>query len=105
MHRISFLRHIAIIEGVSFILLMGIAMPMKYLWNQPLAVTIVGWIHGLLFALFCWSLLQVMLHHNWSFKRAAMAFIASIVPFGPFILDKTMRQWERESLTNAKPAP
>lgn len=97
MQNISFLRRIALIEGVSFLLLLGIAMPLKYVWGQPLAVKLVGWAHGVLFVIFCWSLLQVMLHHNWSFKRAAIVFIASLVPFGPFILDKQMKAWETES--------
>lgn len=100
MQNVSFLRRIALIEGVSFLILLGIAMPLKYLWGQPLAVKVTGWIHGVLFVMFCWSLLQVMLQHHWSFARAAVVFIASLVPFGPFILDKHMKHWERETTTD-----
>jgi integral membrane protein len=97
MHSISFLRRIALIEGVSFLILLGIAMPLKHIWNQPLAVSVVGWIHGVLFVVFCWSLLQVMLHHGWSLGRACVVFIASLIPFGPFVLDGKVKTWENES--------
>ena len=92
----SFLRRIALIEGLSFLVLLGIAMPLKYVAGKPEAVKIVGWIHGVLFVIFCWALLQTMLNRNWSFKRAAAVFIASLLPFGPFVLDKKLKAWEAE---------
>jgi len=47
------LRTIALIEGISFIVLLGIAMPLKYLAGMPQAVTFAGWLHGMLFIAFC----------------------------------------------------
>lgn len=97
---VPLLRRLALIEGVSFLVLLGVAMPLKYLAGMPMAVKVVGWVHGLLFVAFCFSLLQTMTAMNWSFARAALVFVASLLPFGPFVLDKKMRQWELE-----KPQP
>jgi integral membrane protein len=52
------LRAVALVEGVSFLLLLGIAMPLKYFAAIPQAVTIAGWLHGLLFMAFCIALTQ-----------------------------------------------
>lgn len=93
---IPFLRHVALVEGVSFLVLLGIAMPLKYLANMPMAVKVAGWIHGVLFVLFCAALLRVMMNTNWSFARAAVVFIASLLPFGPFLIDRKMREWEKD---------
>ncbi|MBL9118276.1 MAG: DUF3817 domain-containing protein [Verrucomicrobiaceae bacterium] len=96
MSSVSTLRRLALIEGVSFLILLFVAMPLKYVWKMPGAVQVVGWVHGVLFVLFCWSLLQVMLEKNWPFLRACIVFIASLLPFGPFVLDKKMREWESQ---------
>lgn len=81
-------RLIGLIEGVSFLLLMGVAMPLKYLAGQPLAVKYVGWAHGLLFVLLCLAILQAWLGGALSFRRSVLAFLASLFPFGPFIIDR-----------------
>jgi integral membrane protein len=83
-------RIIAITEGVSFLLLLGIAMPLKYFANMPMAVKVTGWIHGLLFILYVLSLLQVGIAHRWSFEKMAALFIASVLPAGTFVADAYM---------------
>lgn len=93
---VPLLRRLTLIEGVSFLLLLGIAMPLKYFAGMPIAVKICGWAHGLLFVAFCFSLLQTMMAMNWSFARAAVVFVASLLPFGPFVLDRHMKEWEKE---------
>ncbi len=96
-HRaISFLRQVGLVEGASFLLLVGVAMPLKYLAAMPGAVKIVGWVHGALFVAFCLALSQVMMKTKWPFGRCAMVFVAALLPFGPFILDSRMRQWQSE---------
>jgi integral membrane protein len=90
------LRRLTLVEGVSFLLLLGVAMPLKYLAGIPLAVKIAGWAHGLLFVAFCFALLRTMLVMDWSFRRGAAVFVASLLPFGPFYLDRRMRRWEME---------
>lgn len=94
---ISFLRRIALLEGCSFLLLLGIAMPLRRYAGMPQAVTWMGWIHGILFILFCYALLQVTLKTQWSLARCALVFGASILPFGPFLLDSRMRAWQNEA--------
>ncbi len=79
-------RMIALVEGVSFILLL-MAMPFKYLYGLPQGVKVIGWMHGLLFILYLIALLLVMISNKWSFKKATIAFIASLIPFGTFVLD------------------
>ena len=72
----------------------GIAMPLKYLAGQPLAVKITGMIHGILFVVFCVALLRAMLEAHWPFRRCALIFIASFIPLVPFFLDRKLKQWE-----------
>jgi integral membrane protein len=81
-------RLIAWLEGLSYLLLLFIAMPLKYLADMPLAVKYTGWAHGLLFVLYMIVLLEVAIRYKWSLKQMALGFIASLLPFGPFIFDK-----------------
>ena len=93
---VSTLRAIALVEGVSFLILLFIAMPLKYFADLPIAVKIVGWIHGVLFVVLCASLLQTTIVARWPLARAALVFVAALLPFGPCLLDGRMRQYERE---------
>ena len=86
------LRVIAFIEGVSFLLLLGVAMPLKYFAGLPAAVQIVGWIHGVLFVLYLLAVAEVTVRHRWRLTRVAVALIASLIPFGTFLLDARLRQ-------------
>src|SRR3954469_6102550 len=90
------LRAVGLSEGISFLLLLGIAMPLKYFAGFPLAVKYVGWIHGLLFILYLGALLQVTFVHRWSFIKVMVAFLASLVPFGTLLLDTRLKKDERE---------
>ncbi len=91
------LRLVGILEGVSFLVLLGIAMPLKYLCGQPLAVRIVGLIHGLLFLWFCGVLLNAKDAAGWDLKKAGRVFVAALLPFGPFVIDRGLRR-EDEAL-------
>ncbi len=91
------LRTIGMIEGVSFLLLLGVAMPMKYLAGQPLAVKVVGWLHGVLFVAFCYALMRAKVEHDWGVKQTAIPFIASLIPFGPFVIDKRLKALEDDA--------
>jgi integral membrane protein len=81
------LRIIAFLEGVSYLVLLGIAMPLKYMAGIPQAVRVVGMAHGVLFVLFVLLLIQVATEKSWSFKKSALSFISSLVPFGTFYAD------------------
>ncbi|UFJ39960.1 DUF3817 domain-containing protein [Brevibacillus humidisoli] len=86
------LRVIGYIEGTSFLLLLGIAMPLKYYFNIPQPVTVIGWLHGLFFVLYLLAVAHVTIVHRWSLLRLLGAVAASILPFGPFVLDARLRK-------------
>jgi integral membrane protein len=87
------LRVVAFLEGVSFLVLLGIAMPLKYFAANPEPVRIVGMAHGVLFIAYVFLLIQTKFAYNWTMTRSALAFVASLVPFGTFYADK---KWFRE---------
>ena len=95
------LRLIGITEGISFLILLFIAMPLKYFADIPEAVKYTGWVHGVLFILYVLALAHVRLNLPWSWKQLSVAFIASLLPFGTFILDKQWRQEEKVVLKRA----
>jgi integral membrane protein len=88
------LRAIGFIEGLSFLLLLGVAMPLKYFAGMPQAVTAAGWVHGILFISFCIALTQAHQDANWSPWRSGTVLIAALLPFGPFAIDKKLRREE-----------
>ena len=98
--RLRLLRAVGLAEGLSFVLLLAIAMPLKYLAGLPAAVRYVGWAHGLLFVLYVGAVVAVGYAHGWPPKRVFWALVASVVPFGPFVLDRQWRR-EQEGLTSA----
>lgn len=99
------LRVVGLIEGLSFLILLGIAMPLKRLADMPEAVTIVGWIHGVLWMLYLLALALAWRAANWGPGPTLLAFIASIVPFGPFLLDPRLKREEQAmQLTAAESA-
>ena len=83
-------------EGVSFLFLVGVAMPLKHAAHQPLFVKYGGWAHGLLFILFLMTIFQAWGDRAISSKQAAFAFIAALLPFGPFVLDRKLKAQELE---------
>ncbi|MCD7035785.1 DUF3817 domain-containing protein [Metabacillus sp. GX 13764] len=86
------LKLIGTIEGISFIVLLAIAMPLKYAAGFPLAVTIVGGLHGLFFVLFLLAVANAAIAHKWSLLAAFGAVIASIIPFGTFVLNSKLNK-------------
>ncbi len=91
---VPFLRRAAFVEGVSFVLLLGVAMPLRTFADMPLAVTIGGWIHGALFFVFCWALWSARVLH-WPLRRYAGIFVSSLVPFGMLVADRYLAAWDR----------
>ncbi|MGB0887022.1 MAG: DUF3817 domain-containing protein [Vicingaceae bacterium] len=91
---LSILRFVGLLEGVSYLVLLGIAMPLKYYFNKPEMVKTVGMAHGVLFVLYVVFLLLVHLQYKWSILKTLGAFIASLIPFGTFYADK---KWFRNA--------
>jgi integral membrane protein len=75
-------------EGYSFLILLFIAMPLKYIFHQPEYVRITGSIHGILFIAFLYTILQLYLEEQMTLKKSALAVLLSFLPFGTFFLEK-----------------
>jgi integral membrane protein len=84
------LRQVGKLEGVSFLVLLGIAMPLKYLAGVPLAVKVVGWAHGALFIALLVVLWRAKRDARLPLGQVALVFVASLVPFGPFLIDSRL---------------
>jgi integral membrane protein len=92
---IRLLRFIGISEGVSFLVLLLIAMPLKYFFGIPLAVKVVGWAHGVLFMLYILAVLLAIRAMKWNWLDILIALAASLAPAGTFFLDQG---WKRRQL-------
>ena len=90
------LRFIGWWEGVSFLVLLGVAMPLKYFAGEPAAVRVVGMAHGILFTLYIFAAIHAALEYNWSWKRTALVMLASVLPAGPFIVDAKLLRSQNE---------
>ena len=81
---------VAILEGVSFLLLLGIAMPLKYLFDSPAMTQVIGMAHGILFIAYVLMVAIIRKQLNWNLKTTALALTASVLPFGPFVVDRKL---------------
>ncbi len=81
------LRLLGFLEGLSYIALLGIGMPLKYIYSLPMPNLIIGTIHGILFIVYCIWVLIVKSERQWHLTRTFWALFASLVPFGTFIAD------------------
>jgi len=80
-------------------------MPLKYIGHIPQPVKIIGWIHGVLFVLYSIALINVWITFKWSFKRALIAFLASLMPLGTFLIDAQLRKDEEALKINNPQLP
>ena len=81
-------RIISILEGISFLVLLGIAMPLKYIAHIPEAVQSVGMIHGILFILYVLGAFIMKQKLNWSIITFLIVILCSVLPFGPFYAER-----------------
>ncbi|MCA8949739.1 MAG: DUF3817 domain-containing protein [Planctomycetes bacterium] len=93
---VRFLRVANFVEAVSYIVLVFVAMPLKYVWHEPLAVKVFGWVHGILFAIFCLGLVRVVFDAAWPARRTIGVFGAALLPIVPFFVDRRFPQWVAE---------
>ncbi len=77
-------------EGISFLILLFVAMPLKYMFNMPLAVRLVGGLHGVLFVLFIAVLFKAYRSLPISFGKTVLIFILSFLPFGTFFINRVL---------------
>ena len=79
-------------EGASYLVLLGVAMPLKYLYDRPMAVRAVGMAHGIFFLLYLVAASRAGWARRWSAWSWVEALGAAVVPFGPFLLDRKLRR-------------
>lgn len=85
------LRLASILDGVSYVTLLGIAMPLKYLAGFPVAVRVVGMLHGVFFISLCFLLFLALLDKKLTLKWCIIVFVCSLIPFAPFLLDRKLK--------------
>ncbi len=94
--RLRSLRVIGLTEGISFLVLLLVAMPLKYYFNMPMAVKIVGWAHGVLFIAYLIVVFLCNRIMKWNWFGFMVALGASLIPAGTFWLDKSWKKREQE---------
>ena len=100
MRAVSFVGYL---EGFSFLILMGFAMPMKYIAGDPSWVSLVGALHGFLFLAYL-GLLFLGVGKHWNFTALIHGFIAAVVPAGPFLFEGMLISGEYELEEEFKPS-
>ena len=89
-------RVIGFIEGISYLVLLLVAMPLKYMMGIAIVTKVVGMIHGLLFIAFLVILMQAAQKHHFSMRDSIIFFVASLIPFGTFFTDSRLKRLEEE---------
>ncbi|MBL7805454.1 MAG: DUF3817 domain-containing protein [Saprospiraceae bacterium] len=95
--QIGRLRVLAFAEGVSFLVILFVTMPLKYLYHMPDPNKFFGLVHGLLFVLYVLAVMQIKVEQDWPAKKTFWALLASIIPFGTFWADKKLFQTTQEA--------
>ena len=90
------MRFIAFAEGISYLILLFIAMPLKYVWGHPMAVRSFGSVHGFLFELYVLFVYLCYKQYGWSIRKTAILLLISLVPFGNFYADRHYLQSENQ---------
>ncbi|MFC4596621.1 DUF3817 domain-containing protein [Cohnella hongkongensis] len=85
------LRVVGTLEAISFLVLLLVAMPLKYFADYPDAVSVVGMAHGVLFVLYLLAIANALAARKLSWLLSALSVIAAFIPFGPFLVDRKIR--------------
>lgn len=84
------LRLLSWVEGISFVLLLVVTMPLKYIWHIPEPNHTMGMLHGVLFVAYMITLLLAVEANSWGWRVFVLGFVASIVPFGTFWAERKL---------------
>ncbi len=96
---LRFFRLSGALEAVSYIVLLGIAMPLKYFYDKPVFVRWTGSFHGAFFVLFCIAVVFTAYRKKWSLRTTGMAFLSAFIPLGPFLFEKYFLDKNNAELT------
>ncbi len=97
----TYLRWIGLLEGTSYLLLLFVAMPLKYLFAKPFAVQVLGSAHGGLFVVYVLAAMLASRQLRWPLRRLATVLVAAVLPFGPFVIDRSLSAWLRDPTNTA----
>lgn len=89
---LKYFRVISLVEGLSFLLLLFVAMPAKYILGYPLAVTVMGWTHGLLFIAYVYMASKTSDEQQWTDGYFFLILLAGMLPFACFFLEYKLRK-------------
>ena len=84
---LSRLRLFGYLEGISFLVLLGICVPLKHIYGMPKPTMYVGMLHGLLFMGYCVFVYNVKEEKKWNASTTFWAILAAFLPFGTFVAD------------------
>lgn len=99
-NELKFLRIMGILDGISLVLLLTVAMPLKYFADMPMAVTITGSAHGAIFVTYLLAILIVQLRVRWNFLYSFIAGVVAFIPFGNFVFDRYIKKYEENYMNN-----
>lgn len=94
------MRYVSLLEGTTLLVLVFLAVPIKYLMGYPIATSIMGPIHGTAFLLFVWMLIQTVSGGDWRKGEITRLLLAAFIPFGGFANERFLRRKEA-ALTSA----
>jgi integral membrane protein len=80
---------VAFLEGLSYLLLLFVAVPIKYIAGDPQYVKLLGMPHGILFVAYIAIAFLIKSDFKWPLKTFVIVLLASVIPFGTFYVDRT----------------
>lgn len=98
------LQYAALLEGTTLIVLLGIAVPLKHLLDYPVAVKVMGPLHGLAFLLYCWQVINAATSEQWKGVELFRALGSALVPLGGFFAARHFRQQQNAARSQYSPA-
>lgn len=87
-HQVTVFKWVSLLEGTSFLLLLLVAMPLKYIWDAPQMVEVVGMAHGILFVAYVLGAFFLFKPLGWDLKTLSLVCVSSVLPLGPFYVEK-----------------
>lgn len=85
--KIGRLRIMGFLEGLSLLILVFIALPLKYGYNNESLTKMLGPVHGALFLLFILNTISTGIEQKWKFKTTSTIVVSCLIPFGTFYVD------------------
>ena len=95
MSELGVLRLLTLLEGISYLVLLFVAMPLKYFFDLPMAVRIAGGVHGILFVSYALALYQARMDQRWSTLRTLQLLVVSLIPGSMFWLDRRIQEMKQ----------